>query len=68
MENNLRHRKNEEIKDKLFIVRNIMNLIFILGAVVGLLFYFFWGRETGTFIILISMAFKFFECIFRFIK
>lgn len=68
MENNLRHRKNEEIKDKLFMVRNIMNLIFILGAVVGLLFYFFWGRETGTFIILISMAFKFFECIFRFIK
>lgn len=45
-----------------------MNLIFVVGAVIGLLFYFFWSKETGTYIILISMAFKFFECIFRFIK
>lgn len=68
MKHNLHHRREEDRSDKFFIVRNIMNFIFILGAIVGLLFYFFWGKETGTFIILISMAFKFFECIFRFIK
>ncbi len=68
MESNLRHHKQEDKPDKFFMIRNILNLIFVLGAVIGLLFYFFWGKETGTFIILISMAFKFFECIFRFVK
>lgn len=68
MERNLHHRKQEDKPDKFFMVRNIMNLIFVVGAVIGLLFYFFWSKETGTYIILISMAFKFFECIFRFIK
>lgn len=64
----MHHHRQDDNKDKYLMVRNILNLIFVLGAVVGLIFYFFFGKETGTFIILVSMAFKFFECIFRFIK
>jgi len=68
MENNMHHHRNEEPRDKFFMIRNIMNLIFILGAIAGIVVYLCFGKETGTYIILISMAFKFFECIFRFIK
>lgn len=64
----MHHHRREDNGDKFFKIRNILNLIFILGAVVGMIFYFFFGKETGIVIILVSMAFKFFECIFRFIK
>lgn len=68
IESNLHHHRKEDGRGKFFMIRNIMNIIFILGAIAGLLAYFCWSKENGTYIILISMAFKFFECIFRFIK
>ena len=42
-------------------IRNWMNIIFMLGAIVGLLIYFFYRKETGTYVILAAMVVKFFE-------
>ncbi len=49
-------------------IRNWLNLIFMLTAIVGLLYYFYKSRETGTYIILASMIVKFIEAGLRMIK
>lgn len=54
--------------DRFLGIRNILNIIFMLGAVIGLIFYFFIHQTTGTIVILTAMAFKVVECILRFIR
>lgn len=54
--------------DRFFKIRNILNIIFILGAVIGVLLYVYSFQTVGTIIILISMVFKIIECILRFIR
>ncbi len=49
-------------------IRNCLNIIFMLGAVVGLIFYFNHHKETGIYIILIAMMFKFAEAALRMFK
>ena len=49
-------------------IRNWLNVIFMLGAVVGLVFYFTHHKETGIYIILVSMVVKFFEAALRMFK
>lgn len=49
-------------------IRNWLNLLFMLGAIVGLLVYFMCSREQGTYIILGSMILKFVEAGLRMIK
>ena len=49
-------------------VRNWLNLIFMLGAVVGLLYYLLHSKEVGTYIILCSMVVKFCESALRMMK
>lgn len=46
-------------------IRNVMNLIFMLGAIVGLIVYFSYSKETGTYVILSAMVVKFFEAALR---
>ena len=50
------------------LIRNILNIIFMAGAIVGLCFYFSGHKETGTYIILASMIIKFIESGLRMIK
>ena len=50
------------------LIRNILNIIFMLGAVVGLCFYFSGHKESGTYIILVSMVVKFAEASLRMFK
>lgn len=59
-----RHRKVDEPSpyDGL---RQILNLVFMIAAVVGMLFYFFGDRMVGTVIILVAIMIKIVECIFR---
>jgi len=68
--NNIERRHRNEAddngQDRFFKIRNILNIIFILGAVVGLLVYFFVAQTPGTIIILAAMAFKIIECALRF--
>lgn len=64
----IKSRRNEDsLKRKYFIIRNILNTIFLIGAVVGVLIYYFHSNELGTYAILGSMIFKMAECCFRFL-
>lgn len=49
-------------------LRNILNAIFMLGAVAGVLIYYFWNVQVGTIVILVSMLFKIVECVFRLMR
>lgn len=55
-------------RGKFFWLRNTLNIIFIIGAIVGMLVYFFKNNEAGTVIVLGAMAFKMCECVIRLIK
>jgi len=49
-------------------IRNWLSIIFIIGAIVGMIVYFLnypSNRETGIYIILGSMIFKFIESALR---
>ena len=50
------------------VLRNWLSFIFIVGAIVGLIVYFYHSRETGIYIILASMIVKFTEAALRMIK
>ena len=50
------------------ITRNWLNIIFMLGAITGLILYFTHHKETGIYIILISMVVKFLEAALRMFK
>lgn len=50
------------------VLRNWLSFIFIVGAIVGLIVYFYYSRETGIYIILASMIVKFTEAALRMIK
>ncbi len=61
-------RRGHRKPDRFIGLRNILNLIFMLGALCGVLVYFMFDSQIGTIVILSSMVFKFVECVFRFIK
>ena len=52
-------------KDK---IRNILNIIFMITAVVGVIWYLTKDQTMGTYIILFSMCFKIAESSMRMIK
>ncbi|MFS1772374.1 hypothetical protein ACMZ4Y_04315 [Prevotella histicola] len=59
----------QERKDKFLYIRQWLNIIFMLGAVIGVIVYFLADlTTTGTIIILVAMVFKIIECILRFIR
>ena len=64
----MRHHRRNPADDKYFKIRNTLNIIFMLGAIVGMGVFYFQNRTTGTIIILTAMAFKIAECCFRFIR
>lgn len=49
-------------------LRNVLNLIFMIGAIVGVLIYFFSDKTIGTYIILVAIGFKFVECSMRLVN
>ena len=65
-----RHRRGDENEgeEKFVMLRQVLNLLFIVGAIVGVAVYFYHSRQQGTAIILGSMVFKFAECVFRLMK
>ena len=59
----------QERKDRFLYIRQWLNIIFMLGAVIGVIVYFLAVlTTTGTIIILVAMVFKIIECILRFIR
>ena len=52
-------------KDK---IRNVLNIIFMVMAVIGVIYYLSKDRTVGTYIILIAMCFKIAESSLRMLK
>lgn len=50
------------------LLRNILNTIFIIGALIGMSLFYLGHKETGTYIIIVAMAFKFIEVVVRLLK
>lgn len=49
-------------------LRNVLNLIFMLGAIVGVAIYLLGNTTVGTIVILAAMSFKIVECSLRLIR
>lgn len=49
-------------------IRNVLNLIFMAGAIAGIIYYVYSDKQTGTYIILGSMVFKIMESAIRLLK
>lgn len=65
---NRRRRGDDEAPRKNFLrLRNWLNLVFMIGAVVGVLLYFFADQTVGTIVILVAMVFKIVETALRFL-
>ncbi len=61
-----KHRRPE--KDRFFAIRNALNLLFMITAVVGVIIYCTNDDKTpGTVVVLAAMAMKIVECALRFI-
>ena len=64
----MRHHRRDASNDKYFKIRNVLNIIFMIGAVVGMAVFYFHNRTMGTIIIITAMVFKMAECCFRFLR
>ena len=60
--------RREERQRKMKMIRNVLNIIFILMAIVGMAYYFWKDKSVGTIIILVAMAFKMVESSMRMLK
>lgn len=58
-------RNETKKRDKYFIIRNILNILFMIVAVVGVLIYIFGDETVGTIVVMFGMLFKVTECSFR---
>lgn len=63
-----RHHSRSERSDRFFKIRNILNIIFMIGVVVGVIVRYCHDKTMGIVIILVSMVFKMFECCLRLIR
>lgn len=48
-------------------LKNILNTIFIFGAIIGMYLYYK-GSDAGTIVIMVAMGFKFVEVALRLFK
>lgn len=55
-------------EDTIFRIRQILNIIFMVGALAGIIIYFASDKFTGTIVILVGMAFKMMEYVIRFMR
>ena len=69
MIHNINEENEEKGRSRIFYIRQILNIIFIIGAIAGAIFYWTQPDETlGILIIMTSMFFKMAECVLRFRK
>lgn len=61
-----RHRR--QTKDRLFALRNVLNTLFIFGALVGVICNVAYDRSLGTYIVIGSLPLKFIEAALRLIR
>lgn len=64
-----REQLHEEKQEKPYLkLRNILNIVFMVGALTGVCLYFFSNETIGTYVILVSMVFKMAEAALRMFK
>ncbi len=66
LEKRSRGEANPTDDDKMLKLRNLLNIIFMIGAIIGLVVYFLGHQQMGIIIILFSMVFKMAESTIRF--
>ena len=49
-------------------IRQWLNILFMIGAVVGMVMYFYGNCQVGFVVIVAAIVLKFVECILRLIK
>ena len=63
------HRRTDRIsyaeKGRFFKLRNILNIIFMLLAVVGMALYFFTSQTIGGIVLVVAVVVKGAECVLR---
>ncbi len=64
-----RHLHSEDSSDnnKMLPLRNVLNLVFMLGAIAGVVTYYAGSTRIGIIIVLVAMAVKMVECAIRMI-
>lgn len=70
METHYRGEENEKPqKTTIFYIRQALNIIFMIGAVIGCILYWYQPEPTlGILVVMTSMFFKMAECVLRFKK
>ncbi|MDD7258447.1 MAG: hypothetical protein PUH24_09325 [Prevotellaceae bacterium] len=63
-----RRLREDAPENKYRMLRQWLNIIFMLGALIGVGLYFYHDRTAGTIVILVAMIFKIVECVFRLMK
>lgn len=58
---------NDSRNRKVFIIRNVLNLLFVIAGIVGIVVYLKYDREIGTYIIMGAFVLKFAESAIRLI-
>ena len=67
-ERSLRRHRRERGDDNMLKFRNVLNIIFMVMAIIGVIVYFTEYRTIGTYILLASMAVKMVECCIRLLR
>lgn len=65
-----RHTRQEDTSPhgRFAVLRQVLNIAFMVGAVAGVIIYMRGSHSTGTVIILAAMVLKFIECVLRLLK
>lgn len=61
---NKKHRRGAQ-QDPNIVLRQWLNIIFMVGALTGVIIYIFGTQSTGIYVILGAMVFKIIECALR---
>lgn len=61
-------RIGEDERGRLYGVRQVLNTLFILCAIVGMIFYFKASKDTGVYILIAACVLKFAEVTLRLMK
>lgn len=62
------HTKPDDGKGRFFALRQILNIIFMLGAIAAVVLVLMDKDTYGMIIAVIAMAFKMAECVLRYVK
>lgn len=65
-----KHRNADEGdgRGKFFVLRQILNILFMIIAIVGVVIYITQNEMQGIIVVVIAMAFKMAECVLRYVK